>query len=486
MAEIDKNKPYSIMNNFLYNSNQPLDAKYGPYPTLDDALKFLSVGEYNENLEEELTGLRYIGLTFGVLENGKITEYWFDKDINKPVLKYPIENTGGNGLPDGYYIASFDINNGSVNTKFNSIITDNEGYIELPEVSDLSNQRFLGWCSTPNGDVIQDYPKINNNIIYYGKWEKVQKITWYEGEGMGVIITVKVDGVNITNNSNVVVGSKVEVSKTDNNSHYPFKNWNITGVGINISSNDTTVTFDMPESDVEIRVIEGEDEHTVTINQNDKGDITYNGDTITFENGVYVETVNCRTDIKLNTEPKLGYSFKNWVINNETKTIQYDLSYRITDDTNISVNYYKQGILIKGAISTKSQLDTVLEDETKRDSINYDSTVIRTFVPYLNNNYNTSGYTFLIHENDELNINHFKDYFGSYNYGITTADINTIVIQNSGVISEDTRVLYKGIFDGTVGNNPIDEYTYNNITYSVYVYYCGNKFQEISYTITNN
>jgi hypothetical protein len=482
MAEIDKNKPYSIMNNFLYNSNQPLDAKYGPYSSLEEALERLPLGKYNENLEEELTGLRYIGLTFGVLENGKITEYWFEKDINKPVLKYPIENTGGNGLPDGYYIATFDINNDSVNTKFNSIITDNEGYIKLPEVSDLSNQRFLGWSSTPNGDVIQDYPKITNNIIYYGKWEKVQKITWYEGKG--VTITVKVDSVNITNNSNVVVGSKVEVSKTDINSHYPFINWNITG-GVNISSNETTVTFDMPESDVNIQVIEGADEHKVSINQNDKGVIKYNDNTITFESGVYYETVGCRTDIKLNTTPNLGYSFKNWVINDKNNTTQ-DLTYQITDDTIISVNYYKQGILIKGAISTTSQLGTVLQDKTKRDSINYDSTVTRTFVPYLNNNYNTSGYTFLIHENDVLNINHFKDSLGSYNYNISTADINTIVIPNSGVIPENTSVLYQGIFDGTVGNNPIGTYEYNNITYRVYVYYCGNKFQEISYTITNN
>ncbi len=485
MAEIDKNKPYSIMNNFLYNSNQPLDAKYGPYPSLEKALEFLSVGEYDENLGEELTGLRYIGLTFGVLdENGKITEYWFEKDIKKPVLKYPIENTGGNGLPDGYYIASFDINNNSVNSKFNSIITDKDGYIKLPEVSSLSNQRFLGWSTTLNGDVTQtDYPKINNNIIYYGKWEKVQKIKWDGGNS--VDITVKVNSVNIANNSNVVVGSTVEVTRTNENSHYPFINWIITGGSLNISSNETTVTFVMPEANVEIRVNEGADSHNVTINQNVKGKITYNNNDITFENGVYSDTVNCRTNIMLNTTPNFGYSFKNWLINDIPNNTQ-DLTYQVTNNTNILVNYYKQGILIKGAISTTSQLKNVLQNTNYQVPINYDSTVDRTFVPYLTNNYNTSGYTFLIHENDELNINHFKDNFGSYSYNINTADINTIIIPNSGVIPENTSVLYKGIFDGTVGNNPIGTYEYNNITYSVYVYYCGNKFQEISYTITNN
>lgn len=484
MAEIDKNKPYSIMNNFLYNSNQPLDAKYGPYSSLEEALDKLPLGKYNENLEEKLTGLRYIGLTFGVLENGKLTEYWFENDITKPVLKYPIENTGGNGLPDGYYIASFEINNDSVNTKFNSIITDKEGYIKLPEVSNLSNQRFLGWSSTPNGDVIQDYPKINNNIIYYGKWEKVQKITWNGGNSVN--ITVNVDSVNITNNSNVVVGSKVKVSRTDNDSHYPFKNWNITGGGVNISSNDTTVTFDMPESDVYIGVIAGADRHNVTINQNDKGVITYNGNTITFENGVDVKTVDCRTEINLNTTPNWGYSFKNWMINNETNATK-ELTYRITNDTNISVYYYKQGILIKGAISTTSQLDKFLEVEKAREYINYnyDKPLTEIFEPYLTNNVNTSGYTFLIHDNDVLNINYFKDSFGNVSKNIETEDISTINIQNN-IIPENTSVLYSGIFDGTVGNNPIDTYEYNNITYRVYIYYCGNTFQEISYTITNN
>ena len=64
-----------LSTNIAVGVNKPVDNKYGPYPTKQEALDNIT------------TNLRYKGLTVGLLSGGSVTEYWWRDGITNDDLE---------------------------------------------------------------------------------------------------------------------------------------------------------------------------------------------------------------------------------------------------------------------------------------------------------------------------------------------------------------------------------------------------------------
>ena len=169
----------NILNNFYVQSNQPLDKKWGPYNSIEECLLKLPGEIIDENSGEKLTGVRYQGLTVGILQEDKtIKEYWFcngieDKHLVEKTIELP-ENTD-NGLPEGYYIATFLYNE----QHMNSILTDYDGFIKLPENQFVNDgYKISGWQIDNDNDnifAIGENIKLSQNTIFIPRWEELKK-----------------------------------------------------------------------------------------------------------------------------------------------------------------------------------------------------------------------------------------------------------------------------------------------------------------------
>ena len=62
-----------------FNPKPNIDAKYGPYKSISEALEAIPVKE------------RSLGLTFGIKDSTSITEYWFKNSLVTPSQKQPID-----------------------------------------------------------------------------------------------------------------------------------------------------------------------------------------------------------------------------------------------------------------------------------------------------------------------------------------------------------------------------------------------------------
>mgnify|MGYP003289682573 CR=1 FL=1 len=172
----------NILNNFYVQSNKPLDKKWGPYNSIEECLKILISETEDENSGEKLSGVRYQGLTVGILQKDKtIKEYWFkdgieDKHLVEKTIELP-ENTD-NGLPEGYYIATFLYDT----QHMNSILTDYDGFIKLPENQFVNDGHKISGWQIDNDDKIFEIGeniKLSQNTIFIPIWEvlKEYKIT---------------------------------------------------------------------------------------------------------------------------------------------------------------------------------------------------------------------------------------------------------------------------------------------------------------------
>ena len=108
--------------------NEPhanLDSYYGPYDSVQDALQTLNSTTVNGVNYVK----RYIGLTVGIQTSEGIVEYWFKNGVeNKDLVVKSTESS----MPQGVKIVTFD-KNGATGGAQNSIMTDADGNIVLPE-----------------------------------------------------------------------------------------------------------------------------------------------------------------------------------------------------------------------------------------------------------------------------------------------------------------------------------------------------------------
>lgn len=181
----------------LTDYNAPLDIKYGPYNSLNEA-KALLTGPSN-NGSTEVSGTRYQGLTVGIyaydvdkkvftrLPEGyehatptSIVEYWFKDGIEDDDLVEKLPDVSG--LPAGIKVVKFKSNGGSGH--MNSLLTDEEGYVELPVNKFTHIERdFNGWSTNKdamNGDLPEAMIHVDGDCTMYAIWSTtVNNYTFY-------------------------------------------------------------------------------------------------------------------------------------------------------------------------------------------------------------------------------------------------------------------------------------------------------------------
>lgn len=89
--EFSKNGSYSTRR---YNASlKPLDALYGPWDSVDEFVH--TVAEDDEAIIDDLSEVLETGLTIGIIEDGKVVEYWNPKNNIEFVKKAVGGSTGG-------------------------------------------------------------------------------------------------------------------------------------------------------------------------------------------------------------------------------------------------------------------------------------------------------------------------------------------------------------------------------------------------------
>lgn len=169
----------TINNTIICNeAHASLDSYYGPYKSLREALETLTSTKVN--------GVDYnkrsVGLTVGILNNNEITEYWFQGGTDDKNL---VKKNNESALPQGLKIVTFDKNGGT--GVQNSIITDTEGNVCLPECTlSHTNGKFSKWSYGGNqydpGNVIQ----IGDNTQVTAIWTTIKKtytVSWVNPDG---------------------------------------------------------------------------------------------------------------------------------------------------------------------------------------------------------------------------------------------------------------------------------------------------------------
>ena len=228
--------------------NEPhanLDSYYGPYDSVQDALQTLNSTTVNGVNYVK----RYIGLTVGIQTSEGIVEYWFKNGVeNKDLVVKSTESS----MPQGVKIVTFD-KNGATGGAQNSIMTDADGNIVLPECTLVkTGVEFSKWSYNnvqySPGDVIT----IGTTTTVTAVWNTipVHKVAW-EKDIEGVVeIKAYVNDVEIDNGDNVPEGYTVKL-EANIQPGYKFVGW--TGLS-GSQTTDNPIEFVMGNSDVNIDV----------------------------------------------------------------------------------------------------------------------------------------------------------------------------------------------------------------------------------------
>lgn len=223
------------------STNSNLDAWYGPYNSITDALV------QTQTIVNTMTGVtrvvRYIGLTVGIIDSqGHVSEYWFKNGIedNDLIPKIPdIDAILGN-----IKVAKFDKNGGFGH--MNSILSDEEGYVKLPVCTFTNpNGLFQGWSTTSGGDSLHnegDEVPLTQATKFFAIWSGMisYTVSWTDGVSpdLAYAITAMADNNPIGNGDSVVAGSTVVLTCTTQ--HY-VSAWNGLPTGAVVSGNTVTV-----------------------------------------------------------------------------------------------------------------------------------------------------------------------------------------------------------------------------------------------------
>lgn len=192
-----------IINNSVddnYNPLPDIDAKYGPYSSVKEAL---------ETLTPEL---RSVGLTIGVKQNNSINEYWFKSGIEDEDL---VEK-----LPDSDYgDAIKELQNAVFPLAWNSF---NAGTTTIEKGNSIVPQ--ISWTLIRKGEVVNpDNASVIENGQVVGNIAP-NKLSWTRAE-------------TVTNNVNYTVNVQCGSQKLSRNQSYQFLLKKYYGV-----SNKTTLT----------------------------------------------------------------------------------------------------------------------------------------------------------------------------------------------------------------------------------------------------
>ena len=228
--------------------NEPhanLDSYYGPYNSVQDALQTLNSTTVNGVNYVK----RHIGLTVGIETSEGIVEYWFKNGIedNDLVIK-----STESSMPQGVKIVTF-TKNGATGGAQNSIMTDADGKIVLPECTLVkTGVEFSKWsynnAQYSPGDVIT----IGTTTTVTAVWNAipVHKVAWEKNIEGVVEIKAYVNDREIYNGYNVPEGYTVKL-EANIQPGYKFVGW--TGLS-GSQTTDNPIEFVMGNSDVNIDV----------------------------------------------------------------------------------------------------------------------------------------------------------------------------------------------------------------------------------------
>lgn len=231
--------------------NEPhanLDSYYGPYEDVKAALEALPE-------EETVNGVtytkRHVGLTVGIGKES-IVEYWFDGGTKDDNLK---KKTTDGGLPGGVKIVTFNKNGGSGYQ--NSLLTDMEGYVVLPEPTiRRDGYNFVSWMygnsqHQPGDAVIIQ----SDNTKVTAKWETIKYTVSWNDTYTNATITGSVE-----NNSQQPSGTLITLTAVPNRG-YTFVQW----IGLSGDLISNPISFNLTADTTGISVQTKQDETTYTV-----------------------------------------------------------------------------------------------------------------------------------------------------------------------------------------------------------------------------
>lgn len=310
-----------ILNSLFVNSNKPLDEKWGPYKDIDECLKILISETKNEILGETLSGVRYQGLTVGIIqEDGTIKEYWFYKGIeNEHLVEKIIQPTDDNkGLPDGIYLLSFNSNESE--GYMNSLLTDTKGNLKLPECEfTKENSSFKGWKFENDEHIYESnvLVTLTNNSEIMAIWDMLYSL---------IVQSNNLSYGSVSGGGNYNSGKTVSITATPNNG-YSFVQWSD-------GNTDKSREITIGDSDITLTAEFKINQYTITVqSNNDKYGTVYVGE----EEGKYSYKGNYNTKISITATPNDGYSFVEWSDKNTNKSREIT----VTDDEEY-IGYFEQ------------------------------------------------------------------------------------------------------------------------------------------------
>lgn len=142
----------------------PIDMYYGPWQSIEDACNNVPQGSM------PASRFRYKGKTVAINTVDGIVEYWWKDGLTDNDLV--VKQTSGGGLPEGLKVAMFNKNNGT--GVQNSILSDSEGWIVLPEPTiHYEEHEFNGWSfdgtTSQPGDTLQLENDVTTFVAVWGE-----------------------------------------------------------------------------------------------------------------------------------------------------------------------------------------------------------------------------------------------------------------------------------------------------------------------------
>lgn len=304
--------------------NEPhanLDFYYGPYETVEDALKALPE-------EETVNGVtytkRHVGLTVGIGVES-IVEYWFDGGTKDGDLK---KKTADAGLPGGVKIVTFDKNGGSGVQA--SLLTDMDGDIAMPAPSVArSGYNFTGWKLGNDTHQPGVIIHVTDNANFVAQWENIKyTVSW--NNGSNVTITGTCDGNNINSGEYCNSGSRIVLTATPDTG-FQFNTWINTPSGATQTENTLQFTLTKDVSGITATATEIITKFSVNC--------TYDEEQVTKVEGLYIKdgqskTITefpCKLDggVQIKLSPtfnrEIGYKYKEWSGLNEYDEREYSI-----------------------------------------------------------------------------------------------------------------------------------------------------------------
>ena len=374
------------------DSNQNLDAWYGPYENISDACQ--STLASTNPITGAVTTFRYKGMTVGIYNaTGGVDEYWFKNGIedNDLIPKIPdIDAILGN-----IKVAKFDKNGGSGH--MNSLLSDEEGYVKLPVCTFTNpNGLFQGWSTTSGGGSLHnegDEVPLTQATKFFAIWSGMisYTVSWTDGVSpdLTYTITAIADNNPIGNGDSVAAGSTVVLTCT---TPYYVSAWNGIPTGAAVSGNTVTVNNLAQNLNISCVVAEFVGIRFSPSPNYGHYTVSYDGGSPVTVSGPWTASVPEGTSVEVTYVPESGYNASAWDVTSGGNAHPYtqsqnkimftmpsevmNISVTESTDSFVEVNFYKD----TGAVDIIESVTVQGESATLQDMVD-ESDYVKNYPP---------------------------------------------------------------------------------------------------------